>query len=101
MDILTIGNKQHRARWPIAAQMSVKSSVLVGTVGGGAQSRSATPRTSVAQQTAELSVPVQASNVWRSLRVLKPGAGAARTVVAPARAMTMAEKCMLIWLFVE
>lgn len=30
---LTIGNKQHRARWPIAAQISVKSSVLVGAVG--------------------------------------------------------------------
>jgi hypothetical protein len=30
---LTIGSKQHRACWPMAAQMLVKSSVLVGGVG--------------------------------------------------------------------
>jgi hypothetical protein len=31
--VLTIGIAQHRARWPIAEQIVVKSSLLVGVLG--------------------------------------------------------------------
>ena len=120
---LTIGNKQHRARWPMVAQISSKLSLSVGVSGAvlfrsvsddpfldvfrttpfgvledlrGAQSRSATPSTSVAQHTALLVAPEQ-SGSWRSKRELLPGTAAAMAVLAPAMATMMLEKCMLTW----
>lgn len=57
----------------------------------GAQSRSATPRTSVAQQTALLSVPVHKSPSARSSR----GIGEATVTVAPTRAVRMIVARML------
>lgn len=59
----------------------------------GAQSRSARPRTSVAQQTAVPVAPEQ-RGAWRSSKELVPGRAAAVAVVTPATAMMMLEKCM-------
>ena len=60
----------------------------------GAQSRSATPRTSVAQHSGLLLAPEQRA-AWRSSRVLLPGTAAAMAVVAPTRATTMVWKRMI------
>ncbi len=66
----------------MVAQVAEKSEPEVGTVGGGPQSRSATPRTSVAQHCEDAYRPEQGTyGVWRSSST----AGAARAAVAAAR----------------
>jgi hypothetical protein len=56
----------------------------------GAQFKSATPRTSVAQHRALESVPVHTGTVWRII------AGTAMVTEAPARSVVrIAENCML------
>lgn len=79
------GRKQHLACCPIAEQMLMKSAVEVGRVGGFAQFKSASPRTSVAQHCALLSVPGQSVTSRFSAR----WAGVARAVDAPIRAKAM------------
>lgn len=81
-----MGRTQQRARWPMVAQVAEKSEPEVGTVGGGPQSRSATPRTSVAQHCEDAYRPEQGMyGTWRS----SSAAGAARTAVAAARMANM------------
>lgn len=58
----------------------------------GAQSKSARPRTSVAQQTGVPEMPEQRRAAWRASRA---GMAEATAAVAPVRAMKMVEKCML------
>lgn len=75
----------------MAAHTALKSEADAGTVGGFAQSRSARPRTSVAQHCSVLVRPEQSGRVWRR----SAGAGAA-SAMAARRVAAMMENCILV-----
>lgn len=89
---------QQRARCPMAEQTALKSAGVVGTVGGFAQSRSATPSTSVAQHCSVLVRPEQrGAAAWRRSASAGAGAGAgiASATAAKRVVIVMRENCIL------
>lgn len=82
----------------MAAHTAPKSAADAGTVGGFAQSRSARPRTSVAQHCAVPVRPEQSGMTWRLSSPgvdseTAAGAGAA-SATAAKRAAVMMENCI-------
>jgi len=90
-----IGRRQHLACCPpsTVAQMLMKSVLSVGVSGGAAQSRSATPSTSVAQQSGVVYSPVVQTACWR-FSAWKAGI-AWTEVVARTAAARMVVNCIL------